>query len=216
MRPSLAWERRMQAGRVLIIEDHPLFRDALRGVAGTIVGETGVAAYASMEELLRTAPELPGLALIVVDVGLPGMSGAEAVATLCLRYPGVPVAVVSATDDRKEIDAVLKAGARCFISKAATSEMLTGLLSQVLEGKSGAAGYRPTPVMADTAGLPALTPRQLHILTLIGNGHSNKEIGLRLNIAEITVKQHVSALFRSLDVRSRTQAVSVARRLGLL
>lgn len=201
----------------LIIEDHPLYRDALLRALHPLLGETAVATASTAEEALRMAQRLPLLRLILLDLGLPGLRGVEALTALQGRYKGVPIIVVSASEDRFEANAALRAGARAFLSKALSTETLTETLRRLL------AGELPTPewITPDARGSidsptgTQLTPRQREMLLYLSRGYSNKEISLRLGLAEITVKVHVSALFKTLGVVNRTQAVMAGRRLGL-
>ncbi|HVY08201.1 MAG TPA: response regulator transcription factor [Burkholderiales bacterium] len=202
----------------LIVEDHPLFRDALIQLVRDALPNVTPVAASSAEEGLRLADSLEKVSLILLDPGLPGMNGAEAISAFSRALPGAGLVAVSASEDRRDAMAALRAGAKVFVSKAVSTETLGELLARMIEGKverqewitpSGSAGIEED---AETV----LTPRQREILALLAQGHSNKEIGLRLEVAEITVKMHVSAIFRALNVANRTQAVLVARRLGIL
>lgn len=201
----------------LIVEDHPLYRNALVELLGDIFGAAAVGAASSAEEGLRRAEASPGLAVILLDPGLPGMSGVEAVAAFRRVRPGAAVITVSASEDRRDAAAVLRAGAIAFVSKAASTEILADLVRRVRAGEV----REPTWITSSGPGRLAeqggdeLTPRQREILLLLCQGYPNKEIGLRLGVAEVTVKLHVSALFRVLGVANRTQAAHAARRLGL-
>jgi two-component system, NarL family, nitrate/nitrite response regulator NarL len=200
---------------VLIIEDHPMFQDALIHLVHAALGVMPVAA-SSAEEGLRVAPTMVDVRLVVLDPGLPGMKGAEAITAFGHACPGAQVVAISASEERREAMAALRAGAKVFVSKAVTPQALGALLRRVMAGEV----LRPEWITPQgTRNLEddslALTPRQREILALLAQGHSNKEIGLRLDLAEITVKMHVSALFRVLGVANRTQAVLAARRLGL-
>lgn len=201
----------------LIIEDHPLYRDALIHLMQQIVGESETVAASSAEEGLRLAESLPNLALILLDLGLPGLNGIEAITTFQRKLPLVPIIVVSASENRQEVTAALQAGAIAFVSKAVSSEIMTDVVQRLLSGVLS----KPEWIMAkgknttnDEFSLK-LTVRQHETLALLSQGLSNKEIALRLGLSEITVKVHVSALFKALNVVNRTQAVLTARRLGL-
>ncbi|MFN0316176.1 MAG: LuxR C-terminal-related transcriptional regulator [Burkholderiales bacterium] len=201
---------------VLIIEDHPMFRDALVQLVCATLEITTVAA-SSAEEGLRIAPTLREVKLVLLDPGLPGMKGAEAITAFGHACPGAQLVAISASEERREAMAALRAGAKVFVSKAVTPEALGTLLRRVVGGEVARPEWvtpQGTGSLDDVTSL-VLTPRQREILALLAQGHSNKEIGLRLDLAEITVKMHVSALFRALGVANRTQAVLAARRLGL-
>lgn len=205
------------AQTALIIEDHPLYRGALIQLLQGVVGEAGTVAVSSAEAGLRLLDGLPDLALVLLDLGLPGLNGVEAIKAFLQARPAVPILVVSASENRQEANAALRAGAIVFLSKAVSTEAITDVARRVLSGvvvKNEWITASGTQTLGG-AGRLVLTPRQQETLELLSNGHSNKEIGLRMGVAEITVKVHVSALFRALDVVNRTQAVLVARRMGL-
>lgn len=205
------------AARVLIVEDHPLFRAALIHLVQAKLPDAEAVAANSAEEGLRQVAAMKNVRLILLDPGLPGINGAEAIAAFSRACPAAGLVAVSASEDRRDAMAALRAGAKVFVSKAVSTEVLGTLLQRVLAGEVDEPEWI-TPHGSDSLeGDPSLvlTPRQREILALLARGHSNKEIGLRLDLAEITVKMHVSAIFRTLNVANRTQAVLVARRLGL-
>jgi two-component system, NarL family, nitrate/nitrite response regulator NarL len=201
------------AGNALIVEDHPLYRHALAELLRVMLVEGTVHATSCAEEALRMQSRLEDLRLIVLDFNLPGMSGTEAVAALTSRFPSAHLIAVSASEERMDAAAALRAGAKLFISKAVSTEVMTKAIQRVLTGDfDGSRWITPTcdGVLQPDTG-PRFTPRQSEILRLLHL--SNKEIGLRLGVAEITVKMHVSSLFRILGVANRTQAMQTARRL---
>jgi DNA-binding NarL/FixJ family response regulator len=203
-------------GSALIIDDHPLYRDALAQLLRTILSESSVRAASSAGEGLRVAEGLPELRLVLLDFSLPGVSGTEAIDTIQRRFPNVVILAVSASEQRRDATAALRAGAKQFISKAVSTEVMANAIRRVLAGDFSAPRWL-TPTGAgviEATEHTLLTPRQLEIL---GQLHlSNKEIGLRLGLAEVTVKMHVSSIFRALNVANRTQATQVARTLSLL
>jgi DNA-binding NarL/FixJ family response regulator len=185
----------------LIVEDHPLFRDALvHLVRATLIDVTPVAAN-SAEDGLKLAASLQQVKLVLLDPGLPGMNGAEAISAFCRALPDAGLIAVSASEDRRDAVAALRAGAKVFVSKAVSTQTLGGIrFAYSREG--GSTGVDHATGHAELGDEPStvLTPRQREILALLAQGHSNKEIGLRLNVAEIPVKMHVSAIFRALNV----------------
>lgn len=201
----------------LIVEDHPLYRDALTHLLRELFAQNNIVAVSSAEEGLRLAPSLPHLKLILLDPGLPGLAGVEAMAAFRRVAPTATLIAISASDDRHDVVAAFRAGATMFVSKAASTGIIVETLRHVLDG-SGQTPQWITPSGVTPIGdddLLDLTLRQKEILALLCQGHANKEIGLRLGLAEITVKMHVSSILRSLGVANRTQAVLAARRLGL-
>jgi len=202
------------SGSALIIDDHPLYRDALMQLLSAI-GEAGIRVASSVEEALRMTFSLAEPRIILLDFLLPGVSGTEAIAAMVRRFPGVPIIAVSASEDRRDASAALRAGARHFISKAVSTEVLADVIRKVLAGDCSSPPWiTPSgPGALEPSGESPLTPRQLEILSLLHL--PNKEIGLRLGLAEVTVKMHVSAIFRVLDVANRTQAMQAARNLAL-
>jgi DNA-binding NarL/FixJ family response regulator len=204
------------SGSALIIDDHPLYRDALLQLLRTMLPEASVKAASSAEEGLRLAETLPDLRLVLLDFALPGMSGTEATAVLLRRHPNLAIIAVSASEERRDATAALRAGAKQFISKAVPTEVLAGAIERSLAGDfSGPEWLTPSGAGAlDIGEHSQLTPRQLEVLAQLHL--PNKEIGLRLGLAEVTVKMHVSSIFRALNVANRTQAMQAARRLALL
>jgi DNA-binding NarL/FixJ family response regulator len=202
---------------VLIIEDHPLYRDALVQAVRSIAGESAAVAASSAEDGLRKAANLSNLQMILLDLGLPGMSGIEAIQSFTRDFPEIPVVVISASDDRQNANAALRAGARYFLSKSASFEIISDITKRILSGLTEVPQWVATQseVSLPVAGDICLTQRQKETLLLLSKGHSNKEIGLCMGLAEVTIKTHVSAILRRLGVTNRMQAVLAARRLGL-
>ena len=203
-------------GCALIIDDHPLYRDALVQLLRTLLAEGSVKAASTAEEGLRLAEGLPDLRLVLLDFSLPGMSGTEAITAVLRRFPAAAIVAVSASEERRDATAALRAGARQFISKAVSTEVMAEAIQRVLAGDfSGPEWVTPVGAGVLEAGDHSLlTPRQLEILAQLHL--PNKEIGLRLGLAEVTVKMHVSSIFRALNVANRTQAMQTARHLSLL
>ncbi len=201
----------------LIIEDHPIFRNALLVFMKDLLGEANVIAVNSAEEGLEIM--LPGrqIDVVLLDFGLPGINGVEAVVALKRRLPAVSIIVLSATEDRREVEAALRGGAAAFVSKAVSINVIADIVTKVLNGEDVATAWITAhgshAVASDATS--NLTPREHETLVLLCQGLSNKEIGLRLGLAEVTVKMNVSRVFRKLGVINRTQAVLTARKLGI-
>lgn len=189
---------------VLVVEDHPLFRNALVYlIRSAFNAELHLASDAEEGLEILSNAELP-ISLVVMDMGLPGpIKGSEAVAAVRQARPSVPLLVVSGTADEHEIASALAAGANGYVSKTATTEEIDAALRSMV----ACTDERDTP--------RRLTDRQREILGLLCDGLSNKEIGRKLDLSDATVKMHMTAVLRALGVATRTQAVLAARSLGL-
>lgn len=201
----------------LIIEDHPIYREALTLFTRAILGEANVKSVSSTEEALSIVMRSDEFSLITLDLGLPGLNGVEAIMSLHRRSPSTAIVVISASQDRREVDAALRAGAKAFISKAVSTKVMAEIVRKVLAGEALDTVW--ITLNGDHSvgeeSVLMLTPRQRETLVLLCQGLSNKEIGRRLGLAEITIKIHISSIFRTLGVTNRTQAVLAARRFGL-
>jgi two-component system nitrate/nitrite response regulator NarL len=200
---------------VLVVDDHPLFRKALMSLIEEAKVCREVIGAASAEEGLARLRE-SRVDLILLDLGLPGAAGVDAIG-LFRRASEASIVVVSASEHRQEVNSALRAGAGAVVSKSVSMDALKDIVAQALAGKMPEQKWvRPAGslALADEGGR-AMTLRQQEIATLLMDGYSNKEIGMRLGVAEITVKTHLTAIFRLLGVVNRTQAVVAIRRLGL-
>lgn len=200
---------------VLVVDDHPLFRKALVSLVDETRACSNVIAAASAEEGVARVRE-GKVSLIMLDLGLPGVAGIDAIG-LFRRACDASILVVSASEHRQEINAALRAGASAVVSKSISMDALKDIVKQALSGIWPEQKWvRPAGslTLCNDSGR-GLTVRQQEIATLLMAGHSNKEIGMRLNLAEITVKTHLTAIFRVLGVVNRTQAVVAIRKLGV-
>lgn len=204
--------------RVLIADDHPLYREAVARQVTRLLPDASVEEAASMDEATAKADAArPGL--FVFDYYMPGMSAA-AVTQLTEKFPDVPILVLSGGASGTEVQAVLQAGARGFLSKTATPEQFTHTIHLLLAGGTSV----PPEVLLSGARTPegappwlaALTPRETDVLRATARGLSNKEIARELELAEVTIKLHLSAVFRKMGVRSRTEAAMMAVKTGIL
>jgi DNA-binding NarL/FixJ family response regulator len=201
--------------RVLIADDHPLYCDALRAVVPQACPGADMGEAASQEQVLAAVAGEHAFNLILLDLNLPGATGLSCLHALRRIVPMTPIVVVSAVGDPKVMQDVIRAGANAFIPKSAPSQVLINALKVILAGGT----YMPTVIVAalrNADGAPGrseLTLRQRRVLELLSTGLSNKRIARELEISEITVKAHVSAIFRRLGVSSRMQAGLEARRL---
>jgi len=217
---------------ILVVDDHPLIREAMRHVLKQLDGAIVVREAPDCEHALRLAEEHPDLDLILLDLNLPGMGGLDTLAVLRERHPTVPVVVLSATDDRDTVIEAIDRGAMGFIPKSSSNEVMLGALRLVLSGgvylppkvfipthSQAAAATAANGLAASKAPTTAadlrLTERQLQVLALMVQGKPNKIICRELGLAESTVKIHVTAILKALNVTNRTQAVIAVGRLGL-
>jgi len=201
---------------ILIIEDHPLYRDALIPLLQEIFEDAKVVTATSAEEGLRLAEALPTLRLILLDFNLPGLCGTEAVTAFYGSHPTAITIVISSSEDRRDVAACFRVGARAFISKHVSREVMLDTIHRALSGKlSKPEWIRPSHscVLVEEQTLP-LNQRQTDILKLLARGYSNREIATQVGLAEITVKQHITIIFRVLGVDNRAQALLAIRRIG--
>jgi len=203
--------------RLLICDDHPLFREGLELVVGQLEPAVELTSLGDAEALLAELARDAGYDLVLLDLGLPGLGGLEALARLRRDHPDLPVLVISASESPGDVRAVLERGASGFIPKSTRGPVLLGALQLVLAG-----GIYVPPLMMD-AQPPAvlaerrhaLTERQIAVLRLLARGLTNREIAGVLKIAEGTVKTHVLHLYEALDVSNRTEAAMRMHELGL-
>jgi DNA-binding NarL/FixJ family response regulator len=202
--------------RVLVADDHPLYREAVARQITRLIPDARVAEAASMQEALAKAnTERPGL--FVFDYYMPGMS-ANAIAQLAKKFSDVPILIVSGSAGPAEVQAVFQAGVRGFLPKTATSEQFIRTVHLLL---AGGTSIPPEMVVTGTADdapswLATLTRRETDVLRATARGLSNKEIARELALAEVTIKLHLSAIFRKMGVRSRTEAAMMAAKAGVL
>lgn len=212
--------------RALVVDDHPLIQEAVSGVLRRLDAAAELAVASDCERAFELAARGVEPDVVLLDLNLPGLSGIGAVKAWRARFPAVPVIVLSAAADQQTVLAALGAGAAGFIPKSSSSEVMASAVRLVLAGgkyvpsealtRLGAAESAPKmPRNASTLGALGLTERQIEVLRLLASGASNKVIGRELNLAERTVKAHVTALFRVLNVSNRTQAALAATRLGV-
>jgi DNA-binding NarL/FixJ family response regulator len=203
---------------ILIVDDHPLFVEALEQVIRNTFADAAITKAVSIETA-RAAIEARGpFDLVLLDLSMPGTQGLEGVIELRTRYPKLPIVVVSALQDARIVHDVLQCGAAGFISKSTRGADLGRALQQVLDGSVVVPDdYRPpqsgTPSSELAARIAALTPQQARVLQMLRQGLLNKQIAYDLGVGETTVKAHVSEILRKLKVNSRTQAVIEAAKI---
>jgi DNA-binding NarL/FixJ family response regulator len=205
--------------RLVIADDHPLFRGALREAVTGLFDHIDIAEAGTFNEAAELLERGSDVDLVLLDLTMPGVRGFSGLMYLRAQYPGVPVIVVSANDDPAAIRRCMEFGASGFIPKTLGTEAMRAAISHIL----GGGVWTPPDVDlsagsdAETAALMArmatLTPQQVRVLMMLSEGLLNKQIAYQLGVSEATVKAHVSAILQKLGVESRTQAVIAAAKI---
>lgn len=208
-----------QLTSALIVDDHPLFCDALSMTLRGALGLSRVESVGSLEAALdwlkrQTLPDV-----LVLDLNLPDVNGLEGVVRIRQAVPDTPVVVVSSMDESRLVQAALQAGVTAFVPKHADRDRFREAFAMIARDE-----IHPSRLAMDPSALTAsdkalarlalLTPQQAKILQLISSGLMNKQIAWELSIAETTVKAHVTAIMRKLEVQTRTQAALFAQDLS--
>lgn len=208
---------------LLIADDHPLFREALRNLVARSFPQTAIHEADSLDHLYELVDAHADADLLLLDLDMPGAQGFSALLHVQGLQPQLPVVIVSAHEDPALMQRALGLGAMGFIPKSVDARTLDIALHQVLEGnpwlppqvrEEQAASMDEQDRMAAQA-VRELTPQQFRVLQMLGAGQLNKQIAFELGISEATVKAHMTAIMRKLGVTNRTQAVLMAGRLGL-
>lgn len=202
-------------GRIVIADDHPLMRAAVRSSVEPVWPGQEIVEVADAEAALREAAA-GDVELVTLDIHMPDSSGLGPLMEMRKRFPAVPVVVISASEDAKLRNGARELGAAAFISKTASLQEMSAALALVREGDL----YFPESAEGDVAPeddalakLASLTPAQTRILQRVCEGMLNKQIAYEMEISEATVKAHITAIFRRLGVINRTQAVLIAKQL---
>jgi len=203
----------MPVHHVIIADEHPLFREALRQTLGEIVGGADISEASSLHELAVALQAHERVDLVLLDLTLPGLGGGSGVTSLRGQYPDLPIMAVSASEDRAMLRRLHEQGLAGFIAKSLSADVILERVSSVLEGGGWTLPPDETASESDKseanllARLATLTPQQVRVLTMLSEGLLNKQIAFELDVSEATVKAHVSAILQKLGVESRTQAV---------
>jgi two-component system, NarL family, nitrate/nitrite response regulator NarL len=199
--------------KILIVDDHPLFRAGFQAVLEQSALEAAVLSVSSINEALQAMQRDSDIGLVLLDIHLRGDDGFNALKLIGERFPTTACIMISGDEGQGVAARAVQAGASGFIPKSFTAEEMIVAIQQVLSGDVFVPATANLTQAPDTQGL---TLRQLEVISMLGRGFSNKEIARSLDVAERTVKAHVSAVFEALNVRNRTQAVLVAQRRGYL
>ena len=216
--------------KVLVVDDHVLIRDALRGVVKELHDDVVIVEASDCRQAMLLVKEHLDIDLILLDLNLPDRNGFEVLADLRERHPGISTVVLSAFNDRENVARALDVGALGFIPKSSTREVMLSALRLIFSGGI----YIPPDILVNRQTAPArqrsdngapesrplsprelgLTDRQADVLALMMQGKSNKAICRTLDLAEPTVKNHVTAILKALRVTNRTEAVIAVGALG--
>lgn len=204
--------------KILLADDHPLFRDGVRHVLSQLSTQVEILDAPDFPGVFRIAALHPDLDLALVDLYMPGMPGRAGVAAFRQQFPEIPLVILTASESTQDMKAVIGAGALGYILKSYPAPLMLDALRRVLEG--GMFMPEAPALTTEETARPggekiSLTTRQLQVLALLAEGKPNKLIARALQLTEGTVKIHVAAIFRALEVSNRTEAVIAARRLGL-
>lgn len=200
--------------KMLIVDDHPVVREGLAALIDSSTDMTVVATASNGREAVEQyLQHLPDVTLM--DLRMPEMDGVDAITAIRLQIPAARIIVLTTFDDDENIFRGLRAGARAYLLKDTPRNELLACIRAVADGQK----IIPPAIaakLADRMTTVALSPRELEVLKLMGDGHANKEIADQLSIAEGTVKTHVVAILRKLDATDRTQAVTIALKRGII
>jgi DNA-binding NarL/FixJ family response regulator len=209
----------MPNSRFVIVDDHPLFRDALRQALARSMHGVEILEAGSLDELNDRLDSGPEPDLVLLDLSMPGVHGLSGLMFLRAQHPAIPVIVVSASDDPSTIRACIDFGASGFVPKSRPVDEIRSAVKAVLEGQVWVPPDIDLKRAHDTGTgelaqrLATLTPQQVRVLMMLGEGLLNKQIAYELGVSEATVKAHVSAILTKLGVDSRTQAVIAVNKL---
>lgn len=210
--------------KILIIDDHQLVSEGLASLMTSVDNTAEVRCVQSARNILTLVDEFQP-DLVLLDLHMPDIDGFEVLAQLSERYNTIPVVIISGSQEAADMQRAIASGAMGFIPKTASHDITHHALSIVMAGgiyvppemlALGAKPPRGSPMHAAASPGEHLTPRQIEVLRLLTEGKVNKEIARELDCAETTVKAHVTAIFRELNARNRTEAVVNAQRLGLV
>jgi DNA-binding NarL/FixJ family response regulator len=211
--------RAMAAYSIIIVDDHPLFRDALRQALSDKFSDLLISETGSLDGLSGALEGNSETDLVLLDLAMPGVKGFSGLMYLRAQYPEIPVVVVSANEDPSAIRRCIEFGASGFIPKSLSVETIRQAVRTVLEGEVwtppdldlGEVGDDETTDLV--ARLATLTPQQVRVLMMLSEGLLNKQIAYKLSVSEATIKAHVSAILQKLGVDSRTQAVIAVNKI---
>jgi two-component system nitrate/nitrite response regulator NarL len=211
--------------KLLIVDDHPVLRDGLAALLMQIGPDTTVLQARDATEGIALVDNHPDLDVVILDLAMPGMEGLQALSEFGRKRPDLPVIVLSSSEDPRDVRRALASGALGYVPKSASQHVLLSAIRLVLNGdlyipplildeKINATVPRTTGT--EGASNRLLTARQIEILKLLSEGKPNKTIAATLALSEKTVKTHITAIFKALNVVNRTQAAAAGRQQGII
>lgn len=206
---------------VIIADDHPLFRSALKGTLEAQLPHSQLYEAEDMASLQTTVEQHSNANLILLDLHMPGAEGFSALVFLVAHYPHIPVMIVSAHEEIEIIQRAIQHGASGFLPKSSSVDTMTQAINTVLEGgiwSPKALDTMPNQNMDElkvAKALSSLTPQQFRVASMVSQGMLNKQIAYELNVTEATIKAHMTEILRKLELHSRTQVVKVMSLLAI-
>jgi DNA-binding NarL/FixJ family response regulator len=209
------------SSKFIVADDHPLFREALIHAIRNCVADADILEAESLATLYDVVEANPGADLLFLDLNMPGVSGFSALAYMRSNHESLPTVIVSAVDDPSVIRRAIQHGASGFIPKSSPIRTIESAIDSILQGEV----WLPENIDLDddelddeearvAAAMSALTPHQFRVLMMLGEGLLNKQIAYQLGVSEATIKAHVTAILRKMQVTNRTQAVLAVQRLN--
>ncbi|MCX7305597.1 MAG: response regulator transcription factor [Hyphomicrobiales bacterium] len=208
--------------KILIVDDHPVLRAGLAALLGQARAGSTIIEAGNAAEAFKQVDLYPDLDIVILDLVLPDMGGLSVLAEFGRRCPGLPVIVLSSSEDPQGARRALSQGALGYVPKSASQNTLSAAIELVMSGEI----YVPPMLLNEVAGVhrnassesmpPLLTERQIQVLRHLDLGQPNKTIAFKLGLSEKTVKAHITAILKALHARNRTHAVSLGRLAGLI
>lgn len=206
----------MSRYRIVIADDHPLFRDALKLTLSEVYRDAEIVETGSLDEISAVLQDDDNADLVLLDLKMPGVQGFSGLVYLRAQFPAVPIAVVSASDEDHTVRRSIDLGALGFIPKSLPVKEMQAAVRSVLDGEVWVPAGVDMTASGDSEAdeiaqrMATLTPQQMRVLMMLREGLLNKQIAYELSVSEATIKAHVSAILQKLNVESRTQAVIAA------
>ncbi|MBO7922558.1 LuxR family two component transcriptional regulator [Alteromonas sp. 76-1] len=208
--------------RILVADDHPLFREALSGALGPYFENAQILEAGSLDAALAVLNEYDGIELVLLDLNMPGGEYFNGIITLREQYPNIPIGVVSGSDTVEVVAQVMSLGAQGFIPKVSATREMAQAIVDIIAGKK----WLPEGMEEELEKVDdelklllqrfrELTPKQIQVLSFLRAGLMNKQIAHEMNVTEATIKAHISAILRKLEINTRTQAVLLMDKLQL-